>query len=126
MFDVTPNPADEQAVEALLRAAAPAPSPAWVHETERALLPQRSVAVRRWLPVGITAAGLAAVVFGVSLAGGGPLASSGGDAAKAKPGCTVSYVTRVQPQGELRQQRDGTVQVETVRRPVTHRVVHCR
>lgn len=120
------QPGGDRAIEDLLRAASPAPASAWVHDTERHLLPARGASrAHRWVPFAATAGGLAAVVFGISLAGGGPLASSGGDAAKAKPGCSISYITRVAPQGEVRRQADGSVQVETVRRPVTRRVVHC-
>lgn len=123
------TPRSDEDYEALLRRSRPAPTPAWLHETERALLPA-SGARPRWQRRGgllaAAAGGLAAVMVAVGLAGGGPLAADGGDDARAKPGCEIVYVTEVRPAGELVQGPDGTVRVETTRQPVTREVERCR
>lgn len=145
-----PGGPGERDYEELLRRAQPEAPVAWRHETERALFgdgaPAKAGAGRRWFGGratdgkrsgatgwqarrGVFAAavgGLAAVVLGVSLAGGGPLASDGGDDARAKPGCTTVYVTEMQPAGELLRGADGKVRVETTQQPVTREVERCR
>ncbi|MFT4034155.1 MAG: hypothetical protein QM679_01105 [Patulibacter sp.] len=116
-------------LDALLRAARPAPSLAWRAATRRALLPERA-ARRRFIPqmrpaAAWATAGLGAVVAAVALAGGGPLNSSD-DAARATTGCHTVYVTKVAPVGELRRGADGVVRVETAQRPVVTAEQRCR
>lgn len=123
----TPDARDEQ-LEQLLRRATPAPSTAWKHETERALLPARRGAFAGHRRLGLLASatgGLAAVVVVAGLAGGGPLAADGGDDARAKPGCTTVYVTKAEQAGRVVQDPDGTVRVETARAPVTRAEQRC-
>lgn len=117
-------PVDRE-VELLLASGRPVPSTAWAAETGRRLLPVRASARVRWRPVLGTAGALGLVLFGATLAGGGPLGSND-DAARAKPGCDVVYVTRVEPVGEVRRQPDGSVRVETTRRPVPRAIERCR
>lgn len=119
--------ARDRELEQLLVQARVAPAPAWVHETERRLLPARAAQPAR-RRIGFAAAlvgGLAAVVTIAGLAGGGPLAADGGDDARAKPGCTTVYVTKVEDAGKLVQDPDGTVRVETAREPVTRAEQRC-
>jgi hypothetical protein len=127
-MDPAPAPLDpiDPALEALLRAAAPELEVQWRHDTERRLLAHHGRSTGRWGVLAAATGGLAVVLAGVTLAGGGPLASSGGDAARAKPGCTTVYVTRAEPLGQVRRQADGSVKVETVRQPVTSAVERCR
>lgn len=117
---------DERAAEALLRAARPAPSLVFSGELERELFATR----RRWREhpaiaglAGATA--LASAFLGFSLAGGGPLASTGGSSATADEHCRTVYVTKVEQVGELVRKPDGTVTVETTREPVTREVERC-
>lgn len=119
-------------LDALLRATRPAPDPAWVLETRERLLPatERRMGLRGWLrvrPVTVAATlGLAGVISAVALVGGGPLGGNGGDDARAREECRTVFVTKVEPSGELRRQADGTVEVQTVQRPVTREVRDCR
>lgn len=116
----------DEAIERLLRAAAPAPDVRWSAELERRLVPSGSARAPRWrLMLGATT-GLAAALVAVTLAGAGPLASNGGDPARAKPGCETVYVTEMRPTGELRRDADGNVRVETVRQPVVREIERCR
>lgn len=127
------TPRSDEDYEELLQRSRPTPTPAWLHETERALLgapaPARSGSAPAWrrgrLLAG-AAAGLGAVIVAAGLAGGGPLAADGGDDARAKPGCEVVYVTEVERAGQVVQAPDGTVRVETTRQPVTREVERCR
>ncbi|MDQ8045613.1 MAG: hypothetical protein AAGC46_20525 [Solirubrobacteraceae bacterium] len=122
------QPPDEQ-LEQLLRRAAPGPTAAFESTLERHLFPDRGrVSARRGRIAGLVAAtgGLAAVAVIAALAGGGPLAGNGGSSAKARPGCTTVYVTKVEPVGRVVKKADGTVTVETNRRPVVHEQQRCR
>lgn len=123
-----PEPADAE-LDALLRAARPQPDPAWVLRTREQLLaapaPARSWWRVRPVTVGATL-GLAAVISAAALVGGGPLGGGGGDDARATQGCRTVYVTQVEPLGEVRRQADGSVEVQTVQRPVTRERRVCR
>jgi hypothetical protein len=118
-------------LDALLRSVRPQPDPAWTRATRERLLPEAPVrAGWRWrsvrpVTVGATL-GLAAVITAVALVGSGPLGGNGGDDARAKQECRTVYVTKVEPSGEVRRQADGTVEVQTVQRPVTREVRDCR
>ncbi|MBO9531422.1 MAG: hypothetical protein J7513_00405 [Solirubrobacteraceae bacterium] len=122
--DTTHEP--NEAIERLLRAAAPGPDARWAADLERQLLPARSSRTQRWRFALGTSVGLAVAIVAVTLAGAGPLASGGGDDAKAKPGCETVFVTEIRPTGQLRRDADGTVRVETVRQPVVREVERCR
>ncbi len=118
---------DDDATEALLRAARPAPGLGFAGELERNLFPQRTRLRDRRLFAGFaTATALASAFLVFSLVGGGPLAPSGGDDARAKGDCMTVYVTKVEPAGEVVRRADGTVTVETARKPVTRAVERCR
>ncbi len=126
-----PVPLDAE-LDALLRAARPQPDAAWMQATRDDLLPERAArrGISGWVrvrPVTVGATlGLAAVISAVALVGGGPLGGGGGDDARARQECRTVYVTKVEPTGELRRQADGTVEVQTVQRPVTREVRDCR
>lgn len=119
----------DAALEGLLRRARPAPDTTWESRLERQLLPSRPGRAARLRGIAGLAgigAGLAAVFAVAGLAGSGPLAPGGGDDAKAKPGCEVVYVTKVAPVGEIVRKDDGSVTVETKRKPVTQSEQRCR
>lgn len=118
----------DPALEALLRSARPAPMTAWADELEATLIPARAKhpARRRSLAGLVAAGGLAAVFVVAGLVGGGPLASDGGDDARARPGCTVVYVTKAAPVGQVVRKADGTVTVETTTKPVTRAQQRCK
>lgn len=118
-------------LDALLRANRPQPDPAWMLATRERLIPEAPARAgwswRGLRPVTIGATlGLAGVITAVALVGGGPLGNGGGDDARAKQDCRTVYVTKVEPSGEVRRQADGTVEVQTVQRPVTREVRDCR
>lgn len=119
-------------LDALLRATRPQPDPAWMVDVRDRLLPEQAARGGRlgWLrvrPVVVAATlGLAGVISAAALVGGGPLGGGGGDDARARQECRTVYVTKVEPSGELRRQADGTVEVQTVQRPVTREVRDCR
>lgn len=119
----TTDPSIDRELDALLRRTRPQPDPAWIQSTRDALLPERAVATRAWWrprPVAIAATiGLAATLTVAALSGGGPLGGAGGDEARAVRECRDVYVTQVEPLGEVRRRADGTVEVQTVERPVT-------
>lgn len=122
---------DDPELEALLRAASPRPSARFEADLQRRLFaerPSRMPTFRLRGMGGLVAAtgGLAAVLVTAGLVGGGPLAPGGGDDAKARPGCTTVYVTEVQSAGEVVRKPDGSVTVETTRKPVSRAVERCR
>lgn len=123
----SPDTDDEDPVlSGLLRAARPAPSLSFGGALERELFPPRRRLREHRLVVGLTTAtALASVLLVVALVGGGPLAPQGGDDARAKPPCTTVYVTSVVPTGEVVRRADGTVTVETSRKPVTRAEQRC-
>lgn len=119
----------DAAPEALLRSARPASSMPFAANLERDLFPEKAQVAQRSTRFGVlagAAGGLAVVLVIAGLAGGGPLISGGSDAAKAKPGCTTMYVTRVEPVGGVVRKADGTVTVETARKPITREQQRCR
>jgi hypothetical protein len=117
-------------LDALLRRARPQPDADWMLATRERLLPDVASAPRVWwrmrpAAVGATL-GLAATITAIALVGGGPLGGGGGDDARATQECRTVYVTKVEPLGEVRRQADGTVEVQTVQRPVTREQRDCR
>ncbi|MBJ7473403.1 MAG: hypothetical protein JHD16_18995, partial [Solirubrobacteraceae bacterium] len=124
--DQLPDHDADVALEALLRRARPEPDAGWTRATERGIF----AAVERRRRERMTAigagTGLALTVLVASLAGAGPLALDGGDAAKAKPGCEVVYETRVESVGQVVQRPDGKVVVESRKEPVQREVTRCR
>lgn len=115
-------------LDALLTRTTASPSVDFESSLERRLFPagERRVRARRFAGLAVASGGLAAVVVAAGLAGSGPLANHGGTAAKAKPGCTTVYVAKVQPVGQVVKRGDGSVTVETTRRPVFHAEQRCR
>ncbi|MDO9355481.1 MAG: hypothetical protein Q7T55_17400 [Solirubrobacteraceae bacterium] len=116
-------------LEALLRSAGPRPSARYEADLHRQLFsPRESRFLRLRGAGGLLAAtgGLATVLVVAGLVGGGPLSPDGGDDARARPGCTTHYVTEVQPAGEVVRRADGSVTVETTRKPVSRAVERCR
>jgi hypothetical protein len=128
--DEVPSGPDVE-LDAVLRRARPRPDATWVRETQRRLLPGMAETSRRswWRlrPVAIGAVcSLTLVVTALAFVGGGPLGHGGGDEARATQECRTVFVTKVEPIGEVRRGADGSVEVQTVHRPVSRQRVTCR
>lgn len=120
-----PRDVDVPEPERLLRAAAAVPDPEFVSALEARLLPQQRRGVPRAAGVATALGVVTVAVVAASLADAGPLAPSGGDAARARPGCELVYVTEVAPVGEVVRGADGVVRVETIERPAVRAVERC-
>ena len=83
---------EDAELEERLRASRPAPDMRFVAELEEHLLPRPAARPRRrarraLLAAAAVSASLAFAIVGVGLAGGGPLAPSGGESVRAKDDC---------------------------------------
>jgi hypothetical protein len=113
-------------LEALLERARPRPDPAFVRATEARLLPQRRSRRMPALRVGAAVAGgFAALAFGLSLAGVGPL-GDGDPAVRAQDNCRNVTVTKVERVPRLVVAEDGTPRIVYSRKPVTRVERRCR
>lgn len=126
MADHNPNDVEDDALAALLRRARPEPEAGWSRATERGLFAAAERRRRERITAFGAAGGLALTVFVASLAGAGPLATDGGDAARAKPGCTTVYKTQVESVGQVVKRADGKVVVESTKAPVQRAVTRCK
>ncbi len=126
MADQHPNDDVDDALVALLRRARPEPEAGWSRATERGLFAAAERRRRERLTAFGAAGGLALAVIVAGLAGGGPLAIDGGDAAKAKPGCETVYETRVESVGQVVKRADGKVVVQSTKAPVQRQVERCK
>jgi hypothetical protein len=124
------DPADLAALERRLRASRPHPDPRFGGELEEHLLPRKPEPRRRARRPLLAAAGattaLAVAVAGLGLAGGGPLAPSGGDGVRAKDDCHfVSVRKRVRSPVVVRGP-DGSPELRYRSQVVTRQVKRCR
>lgn len=126
MADHNPNDDAVDALEALLRRARPEPEAGWSRATERGLFAAAERRRRERVTAFGAATGLALTFFVAGLAGAGPLATDGGDPAKAKPGCTTVYETKVESVGQVARRPDGKVVVESTKEPVQRAITRCK
>jgi hypothetical protein len=114
------------AVADLLRGARPAPEEAWVRATERGVIAAVGRRRRERTRAAVALCSLAGVITLAGLVSSGPLSIGNDDSAKAKPGCTLVHVTKVEQLGQLVKKPDGEVVVESRDQPVTRTVSRCR
>lgn len=116
----TPDPL----LEALMRAARPAPDPTWVRTTGEQLFPERR---RRRTTLRLATAlvvGLAALASVLSLAGVGPLGGTE-RSVEARDNCRSVTVTRTVRVPSVITAPDGAIRVVTKRTPVERTVRRC-
>jgi hypothetical protein len=122
---------ENAALEERLRASRPLPDARFVDELEERLLPRapqprRARARRPVLLAAGGAAALALVVAGLGLAGGGPLAPSGGDGVRAKENCRFVPVRKHVKTPVVVTGRDGQPEVHYRSEVVTRQLKRCR